>query len=83
MNAPLSADYRCECPNGSYGVKHTTDCYEVQIAHWRMRAMQAELAARTNAEGWQEALRDRDKYKAIADLRHDENAAAARRFKRS
>lgn len=41
MGEQVPSKERCNCPNGSYGIKHTTLCYEEQL-----------VAARRTAEYW-------------------------------
>jgi len=33
--ARTSTERNCKCPNGSYGKKHTSECYETEIARLR------------------------------------------------
>jgi len=37
MTDSPSSNPRCDCPNGSYGQKHTTACYEATIERLRER----------------------------------------------
>lgn len=41
MTDPVPSKERCNCPNGSYGIKHTSLCYEEQL-----------VTARRTAEYW-------------------------------
>lgn len=41
----MSASLLCSCPNGSHGIKHSTVCYEAQIAELQAEVKKLEAHA--------------------------------------
>jgi hypothetical protein len=51
MSDSPTKEERCNCPHGSYGVKHSGACYEAQIELWKGRAERiCNLVLRLNAD---------------------------------
>lgn len=70
-----SSEHRCTCPNGSYGVKHSTVCYEARLAESeRLRSL-----ANDACEGFKRRISHLEKtIKEMArDHREDMRTAAA------
>lgn len=67
-DTPPTSDDRCNCPSGSYHIKHTNACYEARIERLRQQrdeaiAMLADWCVRVDKQGtswddWDEAYKN-------------------------